>query len=313
MKLARYFTDRAPALGVISGTNIVPLSTSKALPSDMISLIENWSELSSIVRATADRAVDTIPLAEASLLAPIEKPGNIFAIGLNYADHVAETGLQTPKHQIWFSKATGTIVGPFDGVEIPKVSMQIDYEVELVVVVGKHGRHIGIETAPQHVFGFCVGNDVSVRDWQKTTPQWTLGKSFDTHGPIGPFISTADDIVDPHRLAIRTLVNGEVRQLSNTRNLIFSVWDQIAYLSQAMTLSPGDLIFTGTPGGVGVAMKPQQFLKAGDLVRCEIDELGAIENMMVPEGSRCVRKRGLANSDSFADTQIHGLEEVPKR
>jgi ureidoglycolate lyase len=147
--------------------------------------------------------------------------------------------------------------------------------------MGKGGRHITTNQAPLSVFGYCVGNDVSARDWQLATPQWVLGKSFDTHEPYGPWITTSDEIGDPHRLAIRCLVNGAMRQNSNTRHLIFSVWDQIAHISHAMTLNPGDLIYTGTPGGVGMATRT--FLKAGDRVRCEADGLGFIENIFEPE------------------------------
>ena len=150
-------------------------------------------------------------------------------------------------------------------------------------MIGKRGRHISRADAPSHVFGYTVGNDVSVRDWQLRTAQWTLGKSFDTHCPIGPAIVTADEVGDPHALGIRCLVNGETRQSSNTSYLVFDLWDQIAYVSQAMTLQPGDLIFTGTPGGVGVAFKPPRLLAVGDVVRCEIDKLGAIENKVVAE------------------------------
>jgi len=283
MKLARFSTGEASELGVVVGETVVPLATDPGLPTDMIALIERWDELAGEVRALSERGRDAVPLAQARLLAPLVRPSKIFAIGLNYADHVAESGLETPKHQLWFAKAPGTVAGPVDGVEIPRVSTKIDYEVELVAVIGKRGRHISVEDAPGYVFGFCVGNDVSVRDWQTQTAQWTLGKSFDTHGPIGPYITTTEDLGDPHHLAIRSIVNGEVRQSSNTRHLIFNVWDQIAHLSKAMTLEPGDLIFTGTPGGVGLAMNPPQFLGVGDVVRCEIEQLGAIENRMVAE------------------------------
>jgi 2-keto-4-pentenoate hydratase/2-oxohepta-3-ene-1,7-dioic acid hydratase in catechol pathway len=149
-----------------------------------------------------------------------------------------------------------------------------------VAVIGAPTKNIGRAAAADHVFGYCVGNDVSVRDYQLATPQWLLGKSFDGHGPFGPWITTADEIADPHRLGIRCLVNGEQRQASNTRHLIFDVYDQVAHLSQAMTLEPGDLLYTGTPAGVGWAMEPRQVLQAGDIVRCEIDELGAIQGVM---------------------------------
>jgi ureidoglycolate lyase len=159
----------------------------------------------------------------------------------------------------------------------------VDYEAELVVVIGRRCRHVAKERAHEVVFGYCAGNDVSARDWQFHTAQWMLGKSFDTHAPFGPWIVTADEIGDPHALGIRCFVNGEKRQDSNTSNLVFNVFDQIALLSQAVTLEPGDVIFTGTPGGVGMAMKPPRYLKAGDLVRVEIDKIGAIEGRMVAE------------------------------
>ncbi len=176
-----------------------------------------------------------------------------------------------------------SVNAPFDPIELPNVSMMLDYEAELVAVIGKRCKHVPKEKAHDVVFGYCAGNDVTVRDWQFKTPQWMLGKSFDTHAPFGPWIVTADEIGDPHALGIRAFVNGEKRQDSNTKHLVFNVYDQIALLSQAMTLEPGDIIFTGTPGGVGVAMKPPQFMKAGDVTRIEIDKIGAIEATIVPE------------------------------
>ena len=159
----------------------------------------------------------------------------------------------------------------------------VDWEAEMVVVIGKGGRHIPRDKARDHVFGYACGNDVSVRDWQNRTPQWIIGKGFDTHAPFGPWITTADEVGDPHALDIQCIVNGETRQSSNTCNLVFKVEDQLALLSQAMTLEPGDIIFTGTPGGVGMAMNPQVFLKPGDKVRVEIARLGAIEAMCEAE------------------------------
>jgi len=188
-----------------------------------------------------------------------------------------------PPHQIWFTKAVTSINGPFDPIELPIASAQVDYEAELVVIIGNRCKHVPKESAADVVFGYCAGNDVSVRDWQMQTAQWVLGKSFDTHAPIGPWIVTADEIGDPHTMGIRCFVNGERRQNSNTQNLVFNVYEQIAHLSRAMTLEPGDIIFTGTPGGVGLAMRPPQFLKAGDKVRVEIDRIGFIEAEMQPE------------------------------
>ena len=170
------------------------------------------------------------------------------AIGLNYADHIKESGQKTPRHQIWFTKAVTAINGPFDPIELPSASPMVDYEAELVVVVGKRCRHVPKESAAEVIFGYCAGNDVSVRDWQLRTPQWVLGKSFDTHAPIGPWIVTANEVGDPHTMGIRCFVNGERRQNSNTENLVFNVYDQIAHLSEAMTLEPGTCILTRHSG-----------------------------------------------------------------
>jgi len=282
MKIATFINNGKPDLGIVNGNHIVPLSQILPNgPSDMVELIADWDNIRNQINLAAPGDVGLL-LSEVHLLAPVLRPGKAMAIGLNYADHVAETGREPPEHQVWFAKLS-SIWAPFDDIQIPKASSKIDYEVELVAIIGKRGRHISREDAPKHVFGYCVGNDVSVRDWQRLTPQWTLAKSFDTHGPIGPWITTADEIGDPHRLDISCRVNGDVRQSSNTRHLIFDVWSQIECLSKAMTLEPGDVIFTGTPGGVGVMAQPPVFLRAGDRVRCEIGELGAIEGVMVNE------------------------------
>ena len=284
MKLATFDSGAGPQLGVVAGDRIIPLkSASPGLPADMIGMIAAWPNHQSEVRAIADRAEGALALDQVRLLAPIRRPGKIMAIGLNYADHIAESGMETPKEQVWFAKASTAANGPFDAIQVPRVSPFLDYEAELVVVIGQGGRHISREAAPAAVFGYCCGDDATERAWQHRTPQWTLGKSFDTHAPFGPWITTADEIPDPHALSIRGLVNGELRQESNTRHLVFDIWDQIAQLSGAMTLEPGDLIFTGTPGGIGAAMSPRQFLKAGDRVRVEIEGLGAIENPCAAE------------------------------
>lgn len=284
MKLVRYADKSGNSLGVVKDDGIIELRKHwPALRDDMIALIELWPDIvSALPLLVADIAPDTA-LADVRLLAPVGRPGKILAIGLNYADHIKETGQQTPPHQIWFTKAVTSINPPFDPVELPMASEQVDYEAELVVIIGKRCKHVAKERAPEVIFGYCAGNDVSVRDWQLRTSQWVLGKSFDTHAPIGPWIVTPDEIGDPHALGIRCFVNGEQRQSSNTRHLIFNVFDQIAHLSSAMTLEPGDVIFTGTPGGVGLAMKPPHWLKAGDKVRVEIDRIGAIEAAMRPE------------------------------
>ncbi|MBL8773385.1 MAG: fumarylacetoacetate hydrolase family protein [Phenylobacterium sp.] len=278
MKLATFTAGGAPELGVVLGDRVASISrAAPRLATTMIDLIARWPAAERDVRAIADAAAETLALSDVRLLAPIPRPGKIFAIGLNYADHIEESGMAKPEHQVWFAKAATSANGPYAPIEILPGGL-VDYEAELVAVIGAGGRRLTREAAPAAVFGYCVGNDATERAWQHRTPQWTLGKSFDTHAPFGPWITTADEVPDPHALAIRALVNGEVRQDSNTRHLVFDVWDQVAHLSHAMTLEAGDLIFTGTPGGIGAAMKPPRFLKDGDRVRIEIEGLGAIEN-----------------------------------
>ena len=284
MKLATFEAGAGPQLGAVTGDRIVPLhAAAPGLPAEMIGLISIWPAAEREVRRVADAGAGALPLEQVRLLAPIRRPGKIMAIGLNYADHIVESGMGTPEHQIWFSKAPTAANGPYAPIQVPKVSQALDYEAELVAVVGQGGRHIAKADAARAVFGYCCGNDATERAWQHRTTQWVLGKSFDTHAPFGPWITTADEVPDPHALSIRCLVNGEVRQDSNTRHLVFSVWDQIEHLSQAMTLEPGDLIFTGTPGGIGAAMNPRRFLKNGDRVRVEIEGLGALDNPCADE------------------------------
>lgn len=276
MKIAAYDAGSGPRIGVVLGDRIVD----SGLEGPLAGHLEGWSEVAPRL-AGLDPAAG-LPLASVRLLAPVPRPGKIFAIGLNYADHIEESKMGTPERQVWFTKAQTSVNGPFDPVQAPKVSQAVDYEAEMVVVIGRRGKHIAREDAAAHIFGYCVGNDVTERLWQHATPQWSLGKSFDTHAPFGPWITTADE-VDPHALDIRCTVNGETRQSSNTRHLVFDVFDQVAHLSQAMTLEPGDILFTGTPGGIGAAMNPRRFLKPGDVVRVEIEGLGAIENCIEAE------------------------------
>jgi len=279
MKLATFDAGAGAQLGAVTGDRIVPFHpAAPGLPGDMIGLISAWPAAEREVRRIAEAGAGALPLDQVRLKAPIRRPGKIMAIGLNYADHIAESNMGTPEHQTWFSKAPTAANGPNDPIQVPKVSQALDYEAELVVVIGQGGRHVSKADAAGAVFGYCCGNDATERAWQHHTSQWVLGKSFDTHAPCGPWITTADEVADPHVLSIRCLVNGEVRQDSNTRQLVFNVWDQIEHLSQAMTLEPGDLIFTGTPGGVGAVMKPRRFLKHGDRVRVEIEGLGALDN-----------------------------------
>ncbi|MDB6103447.1 MAG: fumarylacetoacetate hydrolase family protein [Gammaproteobacteria bacterium] len=278
MKLAHFDVGGHSQIGLVEGTRIVSLTRAlPRLPVTMVEIIAQWESVRTAISGLHLARAPGFLLTDVVLNPPITQPGKVMAIGLNYADHVAETGAQSPAHQLWFCKTGNTVHAPYAPIKLPRVSNAVDYEAELVFIIGTGGRYISREAAPRHVFGYCVGNDVTARDWQRRTPQWVLGKSFDTHGPFGPWITTADEIGDPHRLGIRARVNGELRQESNTRELIFSVFDQIAHLSEVMTLQPGDVVFSGTPGGVGAMMKPPVFLREGDRVQCEIDELGMIE------------------------------------
>lgn len=279
MKLCTYTTDGQTRTGIVVGDTVID----SGVPGTMIDLIRDWDALKPQLEAKA-AAGGGVPLASVRLEAPVQRPGKIFAIGLNYADHIAESNMATPERQVWFTKAQTSVNGPFDPIEIAKGTMTADYEVELVAVVGKGAKHVSAAEAPAAIFGYCVGNDVTERMWQHAGPQWSLGKSFDTHAPMGPWIVTADEAGDPHQLGLRCFVNGEKRQDSNTRHLVFNIWQQVEHLSTGMTLEPGDCLFTGTPGGVGAAMDPRQFLQPGDVVRCEVDGLGHIEGTMVAEG-----------------------------
>ena len=284
MKLATFTESNSTRIGLVVDGGIVDLSKADSqLPRDMIGLMNAWGTARAAVERAASRKAD-FQQSTVTLEAPVPRPGKVMAIGLNYADHIAESGQKTPEQQVWFCKQVTSINAPFADVQLPKASERLDYEAELVVVIGKRCKHVAKDRAHEVVFGYCAGNDVTARDWQFKTPQWVLGKSFDTHAPIGPWVVTPDEIGDPHTLGIRSFVNGEKRQDSNTKHLVFNIWDQIAELSQAMTLEPGDIIFTGTPGGVGVAMKPPRFMKAGDVTRIEIDRIGAIEATVRPEG-----------------------------
>lgn len=289
MKLATYVAADGDRIGVVSADGLISLADHlPAAPRRMIDLIERWDEFKSKVAALQSRKPD-VKLSEVRLRAPIPRPGKILAIGLNYKDHIEETKNKTPEFQTWFSKATTGVNGPFDPIALPAVSDKLDYEAELVAIIGRRVRGVSGQQAKDAIFGYCVGNDVSVRDWQTRVPQWVMGKSFDTHAPFGPWITTADE-TDATDLGIRCLVNGEVRQSSNTAQLLFDCRAQVEFLSQALTLEPGDVLYTGTPSGVAAAMQPPIYLKAGDLVRVEIDKLGAIENRVEAEPPQGFRR-----------------------
>jgi 2-keto-4-pentenoate hydratase/2-oxohepta-3-ene-1,7-dioic acid hydratase in catechol pathway len=230
---------------------------------------------------------DSFALEDVRLLAPV-RPRKYLAIGLNYADHIAESGMEAPEFPIFFNKQSTCVVGPGDEVHLPRVSNLLDYEGELAIVIGKRCRHVPEDRAHEVIAGYTVANDLSVRDWQLRTPTMTMGKSFDTHGPLGPWIVSGDELGDPHSLSIKTWVNDELRQDGSTKEMIYDCFQQVAHLSQAFTLEPGDVIATGTPAGIGAVRQPfpAGLLKAGDVVRVEIEGIGALENTVVeePEG-----------------------------
>ena len=256
-----------------------------SLPSSMKQVLEAGSAMRERV-ATAARDGDAIPLAGITLLPPIENPQKIICVGLNYADHAKETGATPGDEPVIFCKFPTTLRGHEAAIELPPESQEVDYEAELVVVIGKQARRVDRQNAWSHVAGYCCGHDVSARDWQKNKPgkQWLLGKSFDSFAPLGPWLATADEIADPQNLPIELRLNGQVMQQSNTSQLIFRIDYLVSYLSHVCTLLPGDLIFTGTPSGVGMARKPPVFLQPGDVVEVTIEGLGTLRNSVVAGG-----------------------------
>ncbi|MHB0856297.1 MAG: fumarylacetoacetate hydrolase family protein [Anaerolineae bacterium] len=255
------------------------------LPSDILVFLaagEHARSLAAQALQTSDPST-ALDLSAVTLLAPVPRPGKIMCVGLNYRDHAEESHMEVPEYPTIFTKYANCVTGPGADIVLPKVSDQIDYEGELAVVIGKRGRHISEADAPQYVAGYVPFNDVSARDYQMRTTQWTIGKTFDTFGPMGPALVTSDEVPDPHNLDLKVSIGGEVLQSSNTRHLIFNCYNLIAYLSSVMTLEPGDLISTGTPSGVGAARNPKRFLKPGEVVRVEISGLGVLENPVVPE------------------------------
>jgi 2-keto-4-pentenoate hydratase/2-oxohepta-3-ene-1,7-dioic acid hydratase in catechol pathway len=226
-----------------------------------------------------------LPIDEVRVLPPVPNPEKIICVGANYADHAAESGVPVPPEPIIFCKFLTALCAPEDPIVLPRVSQEVDYEGELVVVIGRAGRYIPEERALEYVAGYTCGNDVSARDWQLRKPgnQWLLGKSFDSFAPCGPVLVTKEELTHPLRLPITLRLNGKVMQQSNTDQMVFSVAKLVSYISQVCTLKPGDLLYTGTPAGVGMARKPPVFLKPGDWVEVEIGGIGVLRNPVVAE------------------------------
>jgi len=290
MKLATFQVDGDTRVGVVDGDRIADLSVlAPELPTDLVQLLAQGPSGLSAARRAIESSTQRIPLTEVTLLSPIPRPGKVLAIGLNYEDHIAETGKARPEYPTVFNKQTTCITSHRSPIHLPRVSSALDYEGELAFVIGRRCRHVPKERAREVIAGYCIMNDVTVRDIQLRTPTWTMGKSFDTHGPLGPWLTTADEVPDPHTLSLRTWVNGELRQNSNTSNLVFNCDFLVEYLTQAFTLEPGDVISTGTPSGVGGAMNPPKFLRAGDVVRIEIEGLGSLQNHVIDEPADTTR------------------------
>jgi 2-keto-4-pentenoate hydratase/2-oxohepta-3-ene-1,7-dioic acid hydratase in catechol pathway len=283
VKLCTFWHGHTTRVGVVADDGIVDLAAAAPeLPTELTALLAAGDGALNVAANAVRRAKGRLGLDAVRLAAPILRPPKFLAIGLNYADHVAEAGLQPPKLPTVFNKQTTCVTGPRDPVHLPRVSSALDYEGELGFVIGRRCRHVPRSRALEVIAGYLVVNDVTVRDWQLRVPTWTMGKSFDTHGPLGPWLTTSDEI-DPSGLRLRTWVNGELRQDSSTKQLIFDCAALVEHLSTAFTLEPGDVVATGTPGGVGIAMKPPRLLQAGDVVRVEIEGLGTLENPVVAE------------------------------
>lgn len=275
--------DAADALAGPGGAHDTP-----ALPADMLTLLRLGAPGLDVVRALLDMvdASDTTApyvydLSAVRVRAPIPAPGKILCIGRNYREHAAEEGAAIPEEPLVFAKFANTIIGPDDEIVRPPTTRELDYEAELVVVIGTVGKHIPPEHALDHVVGYTIGHDVSARDLQRTDAQWVRAKSSDTFAPLGPALVTRDDVPDPHALDIRLWVNGDLRQNSNTSLMIADIPALIAFISESITLAPGDLIFTGTPAGVGAFRDPPLFLQPGDDVAIEITSLGRLSNRIV--------------------------------
>lgn len=284
MKLVTFNESSTARIGLLRDQQIIDLSAlAPSLPTDMLAFLQAGDSAMQEARKHID-ATPHFAVSDVAFEAPLARPPKILAIGLNYRAHAAESNMEIPKHPVVFTKQATSATAPYADIHSPSVTNMLDYEGELAVVIGKRCRRVAKADAPKVIAGFCVLNDVSVREWQflATPPQFTMGKSWDTHCPFGPAIVTAEE-VDPHNLVLRTFVNDELRQETNTDDLIFNCYDIIEFLSTAFTLEPGDIIATGTPSGVGAAMQPLGTLQVGDKVKVAIDGLGFIENTVIAE------------------------------
>jgi 2-keto-4-pentenoate hydratase/2-oxohepta-3-ene-1,7-dioic acid hydratase in catechol pathway len=285
MRFATIQTWAGPRAAVLRDRHYIDVHASDPhVPPTVRQILEGGPELFAKINQVAERTdVIQYEAAKVQFYAPVHDPRKIICIGLNYKDHAAETGAALPKDPILFSKYPTALIGHNEAIVLPPVSQEVDYEAELVIIIGKRGKNIPAAAAREYVAGYTVGHDVSARDWQlkKDGKQWMVGKTFDTFAPAGPHLVTADEVPDPQNLAIKLRLNGQTMQDSSTKQLIFGVGDLLAYISQVVTLEPGDLIYTGTPPGVGIARKPPVYLKGGDVVEVEIEGLGVLRNPVV--------------------------------
>jgi len=283
MKIVAFSTQKDKHIGVVQDDKIISLTALN--PDEFPPCIKTFIEGSDNLRNHAEQLIEqrdnensVFTFSDVNILPPISQPEKIICVGLNYIDHCKETGMEPPASPVIFSKYANAIIGHNDAVEIPINSNEVDFEAELVIVIGKEAKCVSEEDANDYVFGYTIMNDVSARDLQFADGQWSRGKTADTFAPIGPIIVTHDEVGDPHQLAISLELNGEIMQDSNTNNLIFTVPQIISFLSQSMTLKPGDLIATGTPPGVGMGRNPKVWLKNGDKMNINIEKIGTLTN-----------------------------------
>ncbi|HJZ92607.1 MAG TPA: fumarylacetoacetate hydrolase family protein [Gemmataceae bacterium] len=287
MRLATLNTAAGPHPAVLVGDQYLDLpATDSRFPSSMRELLRTPDLVAAARELAARPGGVRVAAASARLHAPVHDPQKIICVGLNYRDHAAESKMAIPREPVLFSKFPSALIGDGEAIITPAVSNKVDYEAELVVIVGKGGRRITEAKALNHIAGYSIGHDVSARDWQleKDGKQWMVGKTFDTFAPVGPTLVTTDEVPNPHALGIRLRLNGKTMQNSSTAQMIFSVAQLITYVSVIVTLEPGDLIFTGTPPGIGHALNPPVYLKPGDLAEVEIDGLGVLRNVVSGEG-----------------------------
>ncbi len=283
MKLMTFIHNGQSRVGAVLDDGVIDSQDDPEIPTTMIGFLAAGESAMDRMRRLIDKKKPRFLLSEVKLAAPVPRPGKYLAIALNYADHIAETGKDRPEYPSFFTKQSTCVIGHGDAIYLPKVSNKLDYEGELAFVIGKRCRHVPVDKANQVIAGFTIANDVSVRDWQARSPTMMIGKSFDTGGPLGPWLVTSDEIADPHNLNLKTWVDDELRQNSNTQHMIFNCYEMVAYLSQAMTLEPGDVISTGTPSGVGVKMQPRGYLRLGQTVKIDIEGIGTLANTVIAE------------------------------